>query len=148
MVTSTRCVVCGLEFEALRPNARYCTPAHRNKASRERTKARAEGRPDPFEPETSQRPAGVEGDAITEATRVELRALNLDRTALGLAAIAAAARVDRGTAEGGSAFAALVREHAAALTRALATGGKAGDTGDELADRRERRRQQVFGAGG
>jgi hypothetical protein len=149
MMIKTKCEACPNEFGATRWNARYCSPSCRNKAYRQRRKAEAEAAAQAEAAATSERSSAGAALSVEGATRTQLAALKLDRTALGLSAIATARRVDEGDQENGSAFAALVRVHATSLMRALeqsiGSGGKTGggDGVDELRRKREERRQHA-----
>ena len=79
------------------------------------------------------------------AVRAELDAAHRTESALGMAALALAERVDRGLMETGSAFAALVREMRATLAEALKDAERAGDGVDEIRERRERKMARARG---
>jgi hypothetical protein len=55
---------------------------------------------------------------VTYAARVELRRVDVESSAVGQAVLALARRIDGGTAENGSALAALVKEFRASLAAA------------------------------
>lgn len=128
MVYPRSCEVCSLEFEAARPNARYCSPAHRTQASRDRARAR-----------TQDLDAQAQDGFVTRATRRELTEGDRADTAAGLAALALAHRIDHAERETGSSFAAVVREHRRTLADALRNLIPKGDAVDELKRKREQR---------
>jgi hypothetical protein len=82
------------------------------------------------------------GSGLARATRAELSAAGRVTSAAGQAALLLARRIDGGGAETGAALAAMIREHAQAMERALRDGQAADpvkDRQDEVAQRRERR---------
>lgn len=132
---------CGQVFEAKRKNAKWCS----RKCSMRASRAGQLGEPTPA-------PDGAEASAPEErpevhtellpATRDELKRAGRETSWAGWAALALAARIDAGGAETGSALASMIKEHAAAMERAL-RGGKTGDPvekrQDEVAARRAER---------
>lgn len=143
MLITRSCQHCSVEFQAASKKALYCSPEHRQAAYRQRRKAAQTPDSQTGTGVTHEETPATQGVSIEQATRAELAAVKQDATALGLAAIAAAGRVDHGGSEGGSAFAALVRVHAAALTRALeADRGNRGDAVDHLEDELARKREE------
>ena len=87
--------------------------------------------------------APVDDDpSVLGATLRELRAVGRESSARGRAALAVAARLDLAMSgrDTGSAFAALVREHRAALEAATEGAAAAADPIDELRAARDRRR--------
>lgn len=128
---------CGCTFEAKRKTAKYCS----RKCSMRANRARARGDVPAAEPGRPQAQSRLE-----EVTRSELAAVRRVETSAGQAALVLAARIDAGGAETGSALASMVREHAAAMDRALAGVAPRDPVGarqDEVA----RRREQHAGAG-
>lgn len=126
---------CETEFEAKRPNRRFCTPACRLQAHRSPA---AKAAPAPRAPKARG------GTGLTRATRAELSAAGRVSSTAGQAALLLARRIDGGGAETGAALAAMIREHAQAMERALRDGQAADpvrDRQDEVAQRRERRSQ-------
>lgn len=108
------CDRCGAPFEARRGNARFCSDACRTSAKR----ARQAGQSEALTAEVTElRERLVEGAGLAASTRAELdRAGRLD-TWQGQAALALAVLIDNATAVMG--YAALVREHRAAMVEAL-----------------------------
>ena len=135
------CAMCPTEFEAKHPTAKYCG---------ERCKKRAQRQPGGTKATKRRKPAGVvelpaeptiepAAVSLSAATVAELGRAERLETALGQAALALARRIDASGGETGSALAALVREHRAALAEAVRDAQKAADPLDELRTRRERK---------
>jgi hypothetical protein len=82
----------------------------------------------------------VPGGGLTAATERELQAADRLDTAMGQAALVLARMLDSPGMDTGSSVAALVREHRAALTAAVANAQQEADPLDELAERRNQRR--------
>lgn len=100
---------CGVQFEAKRASAKYCS---------ERCKKRAQRRTDNVVPiSRAVADAGPPGE-LEMALRLELRAADREQSSLGVAAIQAAKRIDRG-AETGAGLAALLRQYIASRAVAL-----------------------------
>src|SRR5690242_9013110 len=127
MLITRQCQHCSVEFQSASAKSLYCSPQHRQAAYRQRRKAAETFDSQGESPVTHQETPAVPGDLIEAATRRELAAAKREGTALGLAAIAAAARVDHSASENGASFAALIRAHSAALIRALDAGHDGGD---------------------
>ena len=130
---------CGVEFEAKRKNAKYHDKACSVRASR----AGQLGEPTPASggPGRAKRKPVEVHSRLARFTESELSALGRLETSAGQAALILAQRIDSGGAETGSALASMVKEHAAAMDRALAEAApddpvKARQ--DEVARRRER----------
>lgn len=124
------CDVCGRTYDAKRPSSRFCGATCRKRHQRSPGVAAV-----PAPTVLAAAPGGLHA-----ATHAELEAADRLETALGAAALALASRVDSGSAEQGSAFAALVREHRAALAEALRGANPAANPLDELKARRDRKR--------
>ena len=100
---------CGVKFETQRPNARFHSATCRKRANR---------RTDNVVPiSKAVADAGPPGELET-ALRLELRAADREQSSLGVAAIQAAKRIDRG-AETGAGLAALLRQYIASRAVAL-----------------------------
>jgi hypothetical protein len=136
------CQVCGKEFEAARRTAKFCGSGCRVKAHR------APGTTAPAAPAaapaaSSEEPAPqlpIPG-GLYEATERELQAAGRTHTAGGQAALVLAGMLDnRSPLDGGSAIAAMIREHRNTLAAAVAGAQKSADPLDELAEQRNRRR--------
>lgn len=131
---------CGQVFEAKRGWAKYCGKQCSVRASR----AGQLGEPTPAPPGATgrrKRQAVKVNVTLARYTRAELAAVERLETAAGQAALVLALRIDGGGAETGSALASMVKEHAAAMERALSESApddpvKARQ--DEVARRRER----------
>lgn len=136
VIVSKTCARCGAPFEAKSPRATFCKDACRKAASR------AGGRTVPNADVPDARPgADTDADggadirrAVVDSTFRELADAKRLDSALGAAALLAAARLaSSAPAETGSAFAALIREHRAALAAALVDAdGAAVDPVDDL----------------
>lgn len=126
------CAECGTEFEAKRKAAKFCSGRCTKRAQR-----RPAGKSDPTEvvPIAPTEPAG----SLTAATQATLERAGRAASATGQAALALARRIDGGHTETGSALAAMVREHRAALAEATRDAQTVSDPLDELRARRERR---------
>lgn len=124
------CEACGSPFVAKRPDARFCRDACRKKASRVAPPV-VVGLPIADVPE---------GGALTRATTAELDAAGRLESSAGAAALVLARRIDGSAADTGSAVAAMVREHRAALIEALRGAKAAEDPIDQLRQRREQKR--------
>jgi hypothetical protein len=107
MLIKRTCELCSAEFEATRANARYCGPAHRNKAYRDRRQAvqsaGSEAEASGGTPGGQQAGRGV---TVEDALLAELRAAQVDGTAMGRALMVVARRIDVG--ETGAALSSLV----------------------------------------
>lgn len=130
------CFDCGIEFDAKRSAAKYCS---------ERCKKRAQRRPGGVS-ETSEVPATQEqderiGDAesLTAAVRTELAAAGRSESAAGRVVLALAQRIDAGDRESGASLASLVKEFRASMADATKGVKEAADPVDELRARRERK---------
>lgn len=138
---------CGKEFEARRATAKYHDKACSVRASR----AGQLGEPTVARPGRPKRPVVNVDVHLARYTRSELSAVKRLETSSGQAALVLALRIDAGGAETGSALASMVREHAAAMERALAetvtddplaqlqASVAKGRAEDEVARQRERR---------
>ena len=128
---------CGLVFEARRRTAKFChtrcsvaasragaqtepTPAPPGAVAGEQAGAGRSNRGMPAPPRESLKFE----PQVYETTLAELEAAGRVRTSAGQVALWLAARIDAGSAETGSAAAALAEKHAAAVTRALAAGSE------------------------
>ena len=87
-----------------------------------------------------QSPKPVTAGSVANLTRSELETAGRLETALGQSALAIAVRIDAADTEAGSAMAALVREHRAALAEALKGAYAVANPLDELRARRDRKR--------
>lgn len=142
MMIKASCERCSQIFEAHSYRARYCSPGCRTAAYRDRKKAKQAAA---AEQPTVTPPA--EPPSMAARTLAELQKAKVDETSLGRGAIVLAVRIDAFSAtDSPSGLVALVKEHAAAMTRAL--GGVTVDSldpFDELARRREERRKAAGG---
>lgn len=134
------CEVCGVAFDAKRQSARYCSDRCRVRASRRRG---ASSTPvtdaDPLR-DTAETSISTPRGSVFAATRTELEAAGRAESAVGVAVLALALRIDgAASAETGAGLAALVKEFRATLESALADAEPAADPLDELRERRERR---------
>jgi hypothetical protein len=129
-MTVRTCAQCGTSLAGRSSRAIVCSSTCRAR--------RAEGAP-AREPAKATLPDASSSEAgyTFEATYFELKAAGRERSALGVASLALATRVDNGAQETGAAFAALVRELRATLTSALADAEAAGDGVDDLRKARE-----------
>jgi len=122
-------------FTAKRSAAKYCGDTCRKRAQRNPGKVRpAEVLPLSPGPADDSAPG-----RLAAATLAELEAAGRADSAVGQAALALARRIDSASGETGSALAAMVREHRAALAEAVRDGKRAADPLDELRARRERK---------
>jgi hypothetical protein len=137
MLIKTACARCSAEFEAARFSARYCSPACRTRAYRDRRKAAAASPPEAPEPVTDQAPQDVEGFPVHSALTAELTAAQQDATAMGQALLTVARRIDRDE-ESGSGLAALVLRLGVELQR-METAAEGAGVEDEVAKARDRR---------
>lgn len=128
------CASCGGEFEAKRAAAKYCGERCKKRAQRKPGGVRAADASAPAAP-----PARVGFGPVGEATAAELERAGRLETAAGRAVLALAGRIDAAHMETGTALAALVREHRAALAEAVRDAEVAADPLDELRARRERK---------
>lgn len=134
------CENCGTAFDAKLPSARYCSARCRMQVSRRK---KALGTP-VTEPAASreQAPEAVSSPprSVSAAARAELEAAGRLDSAVGVAVLALARRIDgAATSETGAGLAALVKEFRATFDAALADAESAADPLDELRARRERR---------
>lgn len=125
---SRACVACGASFEAQRDSARYCSAKCRKRGSRGGLTGVVVEPPAPR----------VVTGAMVEATRARLVEAGVLDTMEGQAALLIAERMESGN-DTGSGIAALNRELAATVDRALSQRAAAADPMDELRARRERR---------
>lgn len=126
------CGVCLGGFEAKRAAAKYCSERCRKRAQRNPGSVSAHpvaARAEPVDPDSE----------LWSVTLAELSAAGCAGSAAGVAVLALARRIDGGQSEPGSAFAAMVREHRAALADALRGGDVRVNPLDELRSRRERK---------
>lgn len=121
---------CGKPFEAKRRTAKWCS----GKCSMAASRAGELGVPTPADaPDVPGVPGAVKGSTrgrkrpsvavksrLYATTLAELSKAGRVETHGGQAALVLAQRIDQGGAETGSALAAMIREHAAAVDRALA----------------------------
>lgn len=122
---------CDEVFEAKRPNAKYHHKACSVRASRQGLLGEptpADGPPKPGR--AKRKPVDVRS-RLARYTERELAAVARLETSAGQAALILALRIDAGGAETGSALAAMVREHALAMERALAE-SHSGDPVEQL----------------
>ena len=127
-VVSRVCDVCGAPYEAIRPNARYCSPACRKRLQRH---------PEAALVSSAQPELGGEGSGPTVvAVRTELAAAGRDTTYLGSIAVALADRMDGSRSIMG--YAAMAKELRSTMDQALAGVKAAADPVDELRARRDR----------
>lgn len=150
MPITTACARCGENFEAHSFKALYCSGKCRNAAYRERKRLESQATAQDQENVTVQ--ASIEDERASRTkyattTLAELQKAGVDGTALAQGAIVLAVRIDAMSAvDPPAGLVALVKEHAAAMTRAL--GGITVDSldpFDELARRREERRKAAGG---
>src|SRR5262245_20090349 len=122
------CVVDGVQFEAKRASAKYCSPKCKKRAYRG-TKIR------PLEPV----PDASESELVA-SVRSELKDLGVATSSAGRQAIAMAERMSMAVKDTGSSYAAISRELSRLLDEAKAGAIRKADPLDELRDRRERKR--------
>lgn len=128
---SVKCEGCGVRFDAKRASRKWCS-------NRCRVRAQSGAKITPIAPKAAPAlPAPVVG--VLAATLAELVAAGQERSAAGQSALRLAERMDAGSNDTGSSYAALAREHAARVEAAVAVGHRAGDPLDELATRRAAR---------
>lgn len=136
------CESCGSRYDALRQTARYCSGKCRKRAQRS-------GLARPAADRASQPPAAAPTSAtrgrLTAAVLRELQDAGRDESALGLACLIAAERLDFSSLESGSALAALNRDFRLAYAAALEKTEATGDVLDELA---KARADRIARAGG
>lgn len=123
------CDSCQGLYEAIRQTSRFCSPRCRQRAQRGHVVPLAARTPEP----EFYVPA-----ALYAATLAELTAAGRESSALGVAALSVASRVDSGQ-DSGSAVASLVREWRTTLAAAT-DGVKTGSHVDELREKRQARR--------
>ena len=125
-----RCAVDGVEFEASRPHAKYCS---------QRCQKRAQRRPGGVQ--SLAAPLSVvagegspERGALESAALKRLQDVGRAESDMGIAALLAARRLDRvGMSETGAGFAALMREYRSAMETAVQVDGQGnGDALDEI----------------
>lgn len=124
------CDSCRNQYEAKRPNSRFCSESCRKRFSRQPGAIASLPAPGPVI-------EGAEGP-LTRSTRLELEAAGRADSSVGQLALLAARRLDAG-GETGSAVAALMREHRATVAEAVRGAQKAGDKLDELRAKRDRK---------
>lgn len=122
------CVQCGRPLVGLSARARYCGSTCRAR--------RAKGHPSVV---TAPGAVVTSGGRVTAAVLAELDAAERAKSALGIAALGLAERVDNGAAETGQAFAALTKALRETLALALSGAPRAADAVDELQRRRARK---------
>lgn len=134
------CEVCPTEFEAKRASAKYCSERCKKRAQRRHGGGMAaKVLPLPAELTSEPTPTPAVVGSVAAATMAELASAGRPETAVGQAALALARRIDHAAAETGSALAALVREHRAALAEAVRDAEGKADPLDELQARRGRK---------
>jgi hypothetical protein len=122
------CDSCGETYEAQRKASRFCSPRCRQRAQR----GQVINLPDPeTEPATD--------GPLRSATLDELSAAGRQGTALGVAALLMATRLDSAS-DSAAGIAALTKQWQATLNAAMAGATKRADLLDELKGRRDRRR--------
>lgn len=132
-MTLRNCDGCGRSYEAKRATSKFCSSDCRVRAHRQPKSAPSATVVLPAQPTPPT-------SAVAAATRAALDEAGRSETALGAATLALAARIDDGSREPGSAFAALVREHRAALAEALRGANQVANPLDELRARRDQKR--------
>lgn len=134
------CEVCASRYEAHRQTARYCSGRCRKRAQRsglaQPTPERASSSTPTVRPTP---PAAPRAGALTAAALAELQAAGRENTALGLAWLVIAERMDQSIHETGSALAAVSRDFRAARAAALEESQSTGDALDEMAKKRAER---------
>ena len=128
------CEQCGRGIDGKSSRARFCSSTCRAR--------RAEGA-EPVHVD-APRPHRTTGRQVAAVT-AELEAAGRSSSALGVAALVLAERVDGGSQETGAAFAALVKALRETLTAALAEAEASGDGVDEIRQRRERKMARAGG---
>lgn len=124
------CDSCRNQYEAKRPNSRFCSEPCRKRFSRQPGAVASLAVP-------ADEPASHEGP-LTRSTRLELEAAGRVDSSIGQLALLAARRLDAG-GETGSAVASLMREHRATVAEAVRGVQMAGDKLDELRAKRDRK---------
>jgi hypothetical protein len=96
MLIERTCEYCEVHFEATRANARYCGPAHRNAAYRQRRSARLSAGSEADPSVTSEGSQDVKGIGVRRALLAELRGAQAEGTAMGQVMLAIAHEIDKG----------------------------------------------------
>jgi hypothetical protein len=143
-----QCDACDRPFEAKRASARFCSPACRKRNQRAAAKANLsvvkEGNATivsvgdfdklgSLKPSSAGESIGYVEGPIEAATRRQVEGAGRLDTALGLAAIVAARRVDLvGPIESGAGFRALIEVHRSALAEAIKDAATGADPLDQI----------------
>jgi hypothetical protein len=131
------CAVCGASFEAKRPQAKFCSATCRKRSSRGAGPTAASP--------SSAPPADGAPIGVVAATAAELSAADRLNTSLGQAALRLAVRLETSTTDTGAGLASLSKELRAVMAQALATAEPVDDPVDELARRRDAKRDRAAG---
>ena len=129
-----KCDVCQPPYQAKRAVSRYCSPKCRQRAARSKARGSEVARVTIPSAHIEQ-PAG-----LVEATIRRLQSASVLDSVEGQSALVLARRIESGSAESGSAVAALSRELRAVMDAALKSSAPAGNLIDELRAQREKRR--------
>lgn len=120
-----QCASCGRPFEAKRQAAKFCGDTCRKRAQRGPAQLSAVPDVDP--------PEDPVGGKLTKATTAELEAAGRLESALGVAALTIAQRIDGfGLMDTGAGVAALIKEHRAALAEAVKDAEQTADALDQI----------------
>ena len=131
------CAVCSRSFEYRRPEAKYCGPVCRNRASKSATT----GAPlvtTPPKGAAMSKPAGPGSQDLVAAITAQLDGAGLLGSAVGHQALQLARRM--GEYDTGGGLASLSRELRAVMSEAMRAGTAAEDPLDELRARRDAKR--------
>lgn len=143
MATKRKCQWCGEKFEAIRPDAIYCRPGHRNAAYRARRKAAQAAEIKSKKSTTSQTSSKRGGSSTYSALRDHLAALEQNGKPMAQALLVVAKRIDRidtdPTEETGASLSSLVLRLGVELQRMEAKSTGSAGVEDEVAKARERR---------
>lgn len=136
------CDACGLRYAARSKNSLYCSEVEcRRQRERARRRRRVSGATVVTLPARSNISADApDGAGIHElATRAALEEAERLESPAGVNAIGLARRLDAANGESGSSYAALARQHLAAVDKALEGARVSADPIDELFARRQKK---------
>ena len=131
------CACCGGDFEAKRKTAKWCSAECRQKGYRRREAGLPEN---VVTLGVVPEPDVVRGGALYTATFTELAVAGREKTALGVAALALAERIDQG-ADTGSSLATAVKQLAATLEVATKGARRAETELDRVRQARDAKRE-------
>lgn len=136
VVVQRGCAVCGLPFDATRPQAKYCGATCRQRARRA-----APASPALVNADAGKQPSALSGagEDIVASVVAELTAAGRQDSAMGVLAVQLAQRMTRFDTGGG--LAALSKELRAVMAAALQQAPASSDLIDELKARRDAKRR-------